>query len=50
MYHNVRDVRFWHKSDVVQANVRYERKADINADSNHLSKMVSLAVFNESVV
>ena len=26
---DVIDVRFWHKADVVQANVRYEQKADV---------------------
>lgn len=27
------NVRFWHKTDVVQANVRYERKAEIGSFS-----------------
>lgn len=26
---NIFNVRFWHKADAVQANVRYERQVDI---------------------
>ena len=40
MYHNVRDVRFWHKADIVQANVCYERRAEVRCCSR--SQIVAL--------